>query len=189
MRHSHTAHRDFPVNFEETTVEGVYVAASEGHADNRGRFARLFCEIEMSDNGLPFHIVQSSISLNSTAGTLRGLHYQSAAAPESKLVRCVRGAIWDIAVDLRPSSKSYMKWFGSELSDENLKALLIPAGCAHGFITLTDNAEVLYMMDQAYTPDSARGVRWNDEAFAIQWPQQPRVISERDATYPDYEPA
>lgn len=177
------------MRFENTPVEGLLAVSTGAQADARGHFARVFCEIEMAEAGHAFHVVQSSISANSKKSTLRGLHYQSDAAPETKLVRCVRGAVWDVVVDLRPSSVSYLKWYGAELSGDNLTALLIPPGCAHGFMTLTDNAEVLYMMDQAYVPDTACGVRWNDAAFAIQWPGQPAVISERDATYPDFTPA
>ncbi len=174
------------MKFQKTIVEGLFVVSTEAQTDNRGGFARVFCEIEMAENGNPFHVIQSSISSNSKKCTLRGLHYQSDIAPETKLVRCVRGAVWDVVVDLRPSSSTYLKWFGTELSGANLMAMLIPSGCAHGFITLTDHAEILYMMDQAYVPDSAQGVRWDDKAFAIQWPKQPAVISERDAAYADF---
>jgi len=174
------------LTFEETDIQGLFILSSDPHTDERGHFARLYCGSELGDNGIPFPVAQSSISHNVSAGTLRGLHYQSDMAPESKIVRCVRGSIWDVAVDLRPSSKTYLKWFGAELSADNLNALLIPAGCAHGFLTLTDFSDVLYMMDQAYVPDSARGARWNDPTFTINWPHDPAVISERDATYPDF---
>ena len=177
------------MNFKKTAVEGLFAVSTDAQADSRGHFARVFCEIELAGNGHPFHVIQSSISSNLRAATLRGLHYQSVAAPERKLVRCVRGAVWDVVVDLRPTSETYLKWHGAELSGENLLAFLVPTGCAHGFMTLTDNAEVLYMMDQTYVPDTARGVRWDDAVFSIQWPEKPAVISERDATYPDYQSA
>ncbi len=189
VRHGHTEDRGLSLNFKKTAVEGLFVVSTDAQADSRGHFARVFCEIELAGNGHPFHVIQSSISSNLRAATLRGLHYQSVAAPERKLVRCVRGAVWDVVVDLRPTSETYLKWHGAELSGENLLAFLVPTGCAHGFMTLTDNAEVLYMMDQAYVPDTARGVRWDDAVFSIQWPEKPAVISERDATYPDYQSA
>ncbi len=174
------------MNAEETNVKGVFVLSTDIREDDRGAFARLFCETELADQGILFQVAQSSVSVNSADRTLRGLHYQSDEAPESKIVRCVHGAVWDVTVDLRPTSSSYLAWFGTELSSDNMQALVIPAGCAHGFLTLCDDAALLYMMDQAYLPDTACGVRWDDPAFSISWPHRPLIISERDATYPDY---
>jgi len=128
--------------------------------------------------------VQGSISFNETAGTLRGLHYQADPHPETKIVRCSAGSIFDVIVDLRPSSKSYLKWCGEELSAQNRRSFYIPAGCAHGFVTLEDRTEVVYEISEFYHGESARGVRWNDPAFGIVWPRQPTRMSERDAAYP-----
>lgn len=132
------------------------------------------------------HVRQCSLSRNVSRGTLRGMHYQAPPHGECKLVRCSRGAIFDVAVDLRPESPTFRRWYGIELSDENDTMLYIPEGFAHGFLTLTDSSEVLYQISVAYAPDHARGVRWNDAAFAIAWPEQPRVLSERDRSFPDF---
>ena len=173
--------------FEATTVAGVMLVSAEAHEDERGLFVRAFCERETGNAGVPFHIRQANLSQNRKRGTLRGLHYQDEPKPDPKMVRCLRGAVWDVAVDLRPSSSTYLKWFGCELSAENCRALLVPAGCAHGFMTLSDECELLYLMAESYVPELARGVRWNDPAFAIDWPGTPEVIGERDADFPDYQ--
>ncbi len=172
--------------FEATPVAGLMLVSTEAHEDARGLFVRAFCEGETARAGLPFHVRQANLSRNHKRGTLRGLHYQDEPKPDPKMVRCVAGAVWDVAVDLRPSSASYLKWFGCELSAENRRALLVPAGCAHGFITLSDDSELLYLMAESYAPELARGVRWNDPAFAIAWPSPPEVIGARDAGFPDY---
>lgn len=150
----------------------------ERAVDERGFFARTFDAMEL------FTVAQMSTSFNERAGTLRGMHFQAAPYGEVKLVRCTRGAVFDVAVDLREGSPTLHGWFGSELTAENGRALLIPAGLAHGFITLQDSSEVLYAMDVSFVPGVGRGVRWDDPAFEIAWPEAPRVISDRDADWP-----
>ncbi len=172
--------------FEPTSVAGLMLVSTEAHEDTRGLFVRVFCEGESRQAGVPFHVRQANLSRNHKRGTLRGLHYQDAPKPDPKMVRCLAGAVWDVAVDLRPASATYLKWFGCELSAENRRALLVPAGCAHGFMTLSDDSELLYLMAESYAPELARGVRWNDPAFAIDWPSPPEVIDARDAGFPDY---
>jgi len=171
-----------------TTVDGVIRIDLEPIADERGSFARAFCAKTLADAGHPFEIVQANLSHNLKAGTLRGMHFQKAPTPDPKIIRCERGSIFDVAVDLRPKSPTYLKWTGTELSAGNGSALLIPAGCAHGFITLTDDSQLLYLMGAPYVAELATGVRWDDPSFGIEWPRKPAVIAERDATYPDYEP-
>ena len=174
--------------FAETEVPGVLAVELEKLGDERGFFARSFCAEEFARHGLAAAFVQVNISFNRRRGTLRGLHYQAEPKPEPKLVRCTRGAIFDVAVDLRPGTATYCRWTARELSAGNHRALYVPAGCAHGFITLEDDSEVCYLMGAAYDPELARGVRWNDPAFAIAWPLQPSVISARDAGYADFVP-
>jgi dTDP-4-dehydrorhamnose 3,5-epimerase len=168
----------------------VWVIELELLGDERGWFARTFDEREFRARGLQPAVAQCNASFNLRRDTLRGMHYQAEPDGEAKLVRCVRGAIFDVAVDLRVDSPTHCAWHGLELSAENRLALYIPAGLAHGFQTLTDNSEVLYQMGAAHVPESARAVRWDDPAFAIPWPAPhgERVISERDAGYPDYRP-
>ena len=170
------------MRFVETPLEGVLLVEQERLGDERGYFARTY------DRELLPVVVQMSTSFNVRAGTLRGLHYQQEPHGESKLVRCTRGAIFDVAVDLRPGSPTRHRWFGAELSAANGRSLLIAPGFAHGFQTLVDDTEVLYAMDAPYVAEAARGVRWDDPAFAIRWPDAPsggRTMSERDAAYPD----
>jgi dTDP-4-dehydrorhamnose 3,5-epimerase len=155
--------------------------------DNRGYFARTFCEKEFGSRGLETHVAQCSVSFNQKKGTLRGMHYQVTPFEEAKLVRCVRGAIYDVIIDLRRHSSTFKKHLSVELDERNGKALYVPAGFAHGFQTLADNSEVFYQISQFYSADHARGVRWNDPAFAIPWPQDTRTILERDQNYPDFE--
>ena len=178
------------MKFIETPLPGAWVIELEELSDERGWFARTFDAEEFHSRGLNPDVVQCNASFNHRAGTLRGMHYQAAPHGESKLVRCVRGAIFDVAVDLRPDSPTYRAWHGLELSAENRSAFYIPAGLAHGFQTLTDDSEVLYQMGNHYVPEVARGVRWDDPAFAIQWPalDGERVISDKDASYPDFAP-
>ena len=173
--------------FEETQLEGVWVIKPERLEDERGFFARTWDRDEFSRRGLDGRTVQCSISFNRTRGTLRGLHYQAAPHEESKLVRCTAGAIFDVAVDLRPGSPSFGDWAGAELSAENRVALYVPKGCAHGFLTLDDSSEVYYQMSELYVPEAARGVRWDDPAFGIAWPGEVAVINDRDRAYPDFE--
>ncbi len=172
--------------FEPTEIAGVVAVEVDRFADERGFFARTFCADEFAAHGLAQDLVQSSVSRNPKRGTLRGLHFQAEPASEPKLVRCTRGAIFDVAVDLRDGSPTYRRWAARELSADNHRALHIPGGCAHGFVTLEDDCEVLYCMGTRYVPDLARGVRWDDPAFGIEWPLAPTHISERDAGYPDF---
>ncbi|MCZ6455221.1 MAG: dTDP-4-dehydrorhamnose 3,5-epimerase [Alphaproteobacteria bacterium] len=173
--------------FRNTEVAGVRIVELEPHTDERGFFARSFCADEFGAAGIAMTVVQANISRNSRRGTLRGLHYQTEAAPEPKLVRCTAGRIFDVAVDLRPASSSFCRWTGHELDADSHNGLYIPAGCAHGFLTLSDDAEVTYLMGAGYAPELARGVRWNDPAFAIAWPFAPGTMSDKDATYPDFD--
>lgn len=173
--------------FHPTAIPGARLIEPERLEDERGFFARTWCEREFSAAGLPTRLAQCSLSYNAARGTLRGLHYQAPPHEESKVVRCVRGAIHDVVVDLRSDSPAYLEHLGVELSAENRLALFVPEGCAHGFLTLEEDTEVYYMISEFYEPAAARGVRWNDPALGIEWPEEPRVLSERDAGYPDLE--
>lgn len=155
-------------------------------SDERGFFARTFCQQEFAEKGLNRNLVQCNISYNKLCSTLRGMHYQKRPYPEAKLVRCTQGAIFDVIVDLRQHSSTFTKWFGTELTAENRIALYVPEGFAHGFLTLTDDTEVLYLMSEFFHPECACGLRWNDPGFAIDWPGKISVISDRDANYPDF---
>lgn len=173
--------------FTATPIAGVWVVDLDRREDPRGWFARSWCVDEFASLGVVFRPVQANLSFNKTRGTLRGMHYQAAPHAESKLVRCSRGAFWDVALDLRPESPSYKTWFGIELSALNGRGLFIPEGCAHGFQTLEDDSEVSYLMGAKYQPDAARGLRWNDPAFGIEWPLATEpLLSPRDASYPDF---
>jgi dTDP-4-dehydrorhamnose 3,5-epimerase len=176
------------VIFQPTRIEGVWTLEPERRADARGFFARTWCAAEMAERGLDARLSQASISFNARAGTLRGLHYQAAPDGEAKVVRCTAGAIHDVALDLRPGSPTRGHWTAVELSAENRRALYIPEGVAHGFQSLVDGAEVLYLISVPQAPESARGVRWNDPAFGIEWPLPVSEISARDASYPDWTP-
>jgi dTDP-4-dehydrorhamnose 3,5-epimerase len=177
------------MKFSETPVDGAYVVEVEPLADERGFFARTWCQHEFLEHGLDPSLAQCSISFNRRRGTIRGMHLQLPSHAEAKLVRCTRGTIYDVALDLRPLSPSYMQWYAVELSAENRKALYVPKGCAHGFQTLTDETEILYLISEFYAPEAARGVRWNDPQFQIRWPEPVSVISEKDNNYQDYDPA
>jgi len=170
--------------FTPAELDGAYVIDLEPKTDERGFFARAFCEEELRAHGLESRVAQCNVSWNEKRGTLRGMHYQAAPHEETKIVRCTRGAIWDAIVDLRPSSSTYMKWTAVELDEENRRMLYIPRGFAHGFITLTDGAEVFYWMGDPYVPDTARGVAWNDPTFGIEWPLEPAVMSDADRGHP-----
>ncbi len=174
--------------FRETSLPGAYVIELEKRGDGRGFFARMFCQREFVDHGLVSRIVQTNNSLSAERGTLRGLHYQLPPHAETKIVRCVRGAIWDCILDLRWNSKTFGNWFGTELSAENRHTMYVPQGFAHGFITMTGDAEVIYFVDEFYTPDAERIVRWNDPKFAVKWPLTPTTISDKDAKAPDFDP-
>jgi dTDP-4-dehydrorhamnose 3,5-epimerase len=174
------------MRFSATAIPGVAVVDAEPRTDERGAFARLHCPEEFAAAGHPFTPAQTSLSRNPHAGTLRGLHYQRPPHAEVKLVRCVRGRVFDVAVDLRPDSPAHRRWIAVELSADNARALLIPEGVAHGFLTLEPDTDVLYQIAPMFTPGHEAGVRWDDPAFAIDWPRPPALMSSRDATYPDY---
>ncbi|HLQ69530.1 MAG TPA: dTDP-4-dehydrorhamnose 3,5-epimerase [Gemmatimonadales bacterium] len=170
-----------------TALPGAFVIEPERHEDARGWFARSYCQREFAAHGLKVPIVQCSTSFNRRRGTLRGMHYQTAPHAEAKLIRCTRGAIWDVALDLRPDSPTVYRHVGVQLSAENGAALYIPEGCAHGFQTLVDDTEVLYQMSEFYAPEAARGIRYDDPAFGIEWPVDAPILLERDRMYPDYQ--
>jgi dTDP-4-dehydrorhamnose 3,5-epimerase len=177
--------------FTETPIAGVWLIGPERLGDTRGHFARTYSRMEFEGRGLDPRIDQCSTSFNRNAGTLRGMHCQAEPHGEAKLVRCTRGAIFDVALDLRPGSPTFRRWHGAELSEDNGCALFIPQGCAHGFQTLRDRTEIHYQISVPYVLEAAHGVRWDDPAFAIAWPEPPahgRTMSERDATYPDVAP-
>jgi dTDP-4-dehydrorhamnose 3,5-epimerase len=177
------------VVFSETALTGAWVIDVEPARDERGLFARTFDAELFAQHGLSSAVLQCSTSFNERAATLRGLHYQAAEHAECKLVRCTAGAVYDVLVDLRPSSPTHRRWVAVELSGANRRSVYVPAGVAHGFQTLVDGTELTYMMDVAFAPQAARGVRWDDPAFGIEWPDPggERTISERDRSYPDYE--
>jgi dTDP-4-dehydrorhamnose 3,5-epimerase len=177
------------MRFTETCVHGAFVVELDRHADERGFFARIWDPDELEEAGLPRALAQASISRSTRAGTLRGLHFQRAPHAEAKLVRCVGGSVFDVVLDLRPESPTYLDWHAVELTRDNGRALFIPKGCAHGFRTLEDDTEILYLISHAHVPSAASGVRWDDPAFAIVWPEaQSRILNDRDATWPDFEP-
>jgi dTDP-4-dehydrorhamnose 3,5-epimerase len=173
--------------FREASVAGVFVIDLEPRTDERGFFARCFCEHELAAHGLPTRFPQCNISRNKRRGTLRGMHFQADPAPEAKLVRCVTGAVYDVVVDLREGSPTRLHWIGVDLSADDARAVFVPAGMAHGFITLVGDSDVFYHMSDFFRPEAARGFRWDDPSFAIQWPLPPRVISPRDASFPDFD--
>jgi dTDP-4-dehydrorhamnose 3,5-epimerase len=176
------------MRFVETNVAGAVVVELDRHHDERGFFARVWDPDELAAAGLTPTLAQASISRSTRAGTLRGMHFQLAPHEEAKLVRCVRGAIFDVVLDLRRDSPTYLAWHGVRLDDENGKALYVPEGCAHGFQTIEDDSDVLYLISHPYAPDAASGVRWDDPAFGIEWPDAPeRTIGERDRSWPHYE--
>jgi dTDP-4-dehydrorhamnose 3,5-epimerase len=175
------------VIFKPTDLPGAFVIEPERKEDLRGYFARTFCEQEFAFFGLETHVAQCSVSFNQRKGTLRGMHYQVAPFEEVRLVRCIRGAIFDVIIDLRRNSPTFKKHLAVELDERNGNALYVPTGFAHGFQTLAANSEIFYQMSQYYSADHARGVRWNDPAFAISWPPDARTILERDQDYVDFE--
>jgi dTDP-4-dehydrorhamnose 3,5-epimerase len=170
--------------FTESPLPGAFLIDVAPITDDRGFFARAYCAEEFAAKGIGVELRQCSVSYNIRKGTLRGLHYQRAPHEEHRLVRCTAGAIFDVIVDIRPQSAHFRRWFGTALTAQNHRSLFIPPGFAHGFITLSDDAEVYYMISVPHAPEFARGFRWNDPAFAIQWPMAPTVISPRDAAYP-----
>jgi dTDP-4-dehydrorhamnose 3,5-epimerase len=172
--------------FKETMLAGVVEIHLDPLSDERGFFARSWCEKEFELRGLNRRLAQCNISFNVRKGTLRGIHYQAEPYPEAKIVRCTQGAIYDVAVDLRPQSATFRRWVAAVLTAENRRMLYIPEGCAHGLLTLMDNTEVFYQMSEFYHPQLARGVRFDDPAFGIDWPGKIEVISERDRNCPDF---
>lgn len=171
------------MKFIETRLKGAFIIEPEKLEDERGFFARTFCEKEFGEWGLNPKIVQCNISLNKMKGTLRGMHYQVYPHEEAKLVRCTKGAIYDVIIDLRSDSPTFKKWLALDLTAENLRMLYVPEGFAHGFQTIEDDSEVFYQMSEFYYPESARGIRWNDPAFGVVWPIIPLNISLRDRSY------
>jgi len=176
------------MKFIKTGLEGAFVIELEPASDERGFFARAFCVREFEEHGLNIRVVQCNLSFNPKQGTMRGLHYQVQPAAEVKLVRCTRGAVFDVIVDVRPGSTTYLKWFGVELTSDSRTMIYVPEGYAHGYLSLVDNSEVFYQVSDFYSPGHERGARWNDPTFAIRWPAEPKVISIKDRTYPDFKP-
>ncbi|MBZ5634683.1 MAG: dTDP-4-dehydrorhamnose 3,5-epimerase [Acidobacteriia bacterium] len=175
------------MTFRHTKLPGVFEIGLESIPDERGFFARCWCQEDFRNNGLNPNLVQCSISFNARKGTLRGMHYQAPPFAEAKVVRCTSGAIYDVVLDLRPESPTFRQWIAVLLSAANRNMMYVPEGCAHGFLTLEDETEVFYQMSEFYHPESARGVRWNDPEFGITWPSEVKVISERDRAFPDFE--
>jgi len=174
--------------FTETPIAGAFLIDIEAHRDERGSFGRSFCAREFEEHGLSPVVAQCNVSTNLEKGTLRGMHSQTPPHEEDKLVRCTQGSIYDVILDLRAASPSYRQHFGASLTAANHRALYIPKGVFHGFLTLEDDCEVYYQMSEFYSPSGGRGVRWDDPAFGIEWPGEVRVISDRDANYPDFDP-
>lgn len=174
--------------FTETKLKGAYIIEIEPIQDDRGFFARAWCHNEFEAQGLTTRLAQANISFNHQQGTLRGMHYQVPPFGEVKIVRCTRGALYDVIIDLRPDSPTYKEWIGVELTAENHKMLYVPENFGHGFQTLVDNTEATYQVSQFYTPGAERGIRWNDPAFGIEWPAEVAVMSEKDKNWLDYVP-
>jgi dTDP-4-dehydrorhamnose 3,5-epimerase len=176
------------MRFRDTDFAGVVQVDVEPLSDARGSFARFHCEREFAERGMAAHLVQTSVSRTTRRGTVRGMHFQWPPAQESKLIRCIRGRIYDAVIDLRPGSASFGRYIALELSAEDCAAIYVPPGLAHGFQTLEDDCEVLYQMGDFFAPDLSSGVRWDDPAFGIAWPLPCTAIHERDAAYPDFDP-
>jgi dTDP-4-dehydrorhamnose 3,5-epimerase len=175
--------------FTETPLKGAYLIDLEKKGDDRGFFARAFCEKEFAKHSLSTHFVQVNNSLSAPIGTLRGMHYQLAPKGETKLVRCIRGGLHDVLLDLRKDSPTFGKSFGADLTAENRRMMYVPKGFAHGFITIQRDTEAFYFVDEFYAPEHERGVRWNDPKFKIAWPAQPTVLSDKDKNQRDFDPA
>jgi len=171
--------------FTATKLRGAYLIDIEPHQDERGFFARSWCADEFEKHGLNPRLVQCNISFNKKRGTLRGMHYQAAPFPEAKFVRCTMGAVYDVIIDLQAVSPTFRQWFAIELSAENRRAIYVPEGFAHGFQTLVDETELLYQMSEFFHPECARGVRWDDPTFRIEWPISPPILSDRDSVFPN----
>lgn len=173
--------------FTPTKLAGAFIIDLKKIEDDRGFFARTFCFNEFKDNGIEFEVRQANTSLSAKKGTLRGMHFQKSPYEEDKLVRCTKGALFDVIIDLRKDSPTYKQWIGVELTEKNHRALLVPKGFAHGFLTLEDDTEANYLVSQFYTPGAESGIRYNDPQFGIEWPIKPTEVSEKDANHPDYE--
>lgn len=173
--------------FTPTKLAGAFIIDLKKIEDDRGFFARTFCLNEFKDNGINFEVRQANTSLSAKKGTLRGMHFQKSPYEEDKLVRCTKGALFDVIIDLRKDSPTYKQWIGVELTEKNHKALLVPKGFGHGFLTLEDDTEANYLVSQFYTPGAEAGIRFNDPQFGIEWPIEPTEVSEKDANHPDYE--
>lgn len=171
--------------FNPTSLHGAYTIDLEKRGDDRGFFARVFCEKEFGDHRLAKHFVQVNNSLSSKKGTLRGMHFQLPPFAEVKVLRCLKGALYDVIVDLRPDSPTFKKWFGAELTAENRRMMYVPQGFAHGLLTLTDETEVLYFVSAFYSPERERGLRYNDPAIGVVWPIEPVEVSQKDRNWPD----
>jgi dTDP-4-dehydrorhamnose 3,5-epimerase len=177
------------MKFTETNLKGAFVIEPEPNTDERGFFARIWCHNELKEHGLNPNLAQSSIALSKKKWTLRGMHYQLSPCEEAKLVLCTKGAIYDAIIDLRPNSQTYKKWFGIEITEKNRKMIYVPEGFAHGYQALEDNTEILYFISQFYDSKSSTGVRWNDPAFGLKWPNMNEtqiIISEKDKNFPDF---
>jgi dTDP-4-dehydrorhamnose 3,5-epimerase len=174
------------MKFNPTPLSGAFTIDLEKREDERGFFARFFCVNEFDNNNADRNIVQINNSLSKDKGTLRGIHYQLAPKAESKIVRCIKGSLFDVIVDLRVDSPTFLKWFGAELSAENRTMMLVPKGFGHAFLTLEENTEALYLVTEFYSPENERGLRWNDPKIGIEWPIKPEVISEKDMNHPDF---
>lgn len=172
------------MRFEATRLQGAYIIELDKHGDERGFFARTFCQREFREHGLAVNMVQTNVSFSKQRGTLRGMHYQEAPHAEAKLVRCVRGALYDVIVDVRPQSATYLEWIGVELTADNYRMLHVPEGFAHGFITLEEDTEVTYQVSAFYAPTHERGLRYDDLAIGIEWPVNVQVISGKDEAWP-----
>jgi dTDP-4-dehydrorhamnose 3,5-epimerase len=176
------------MKFTPLNLPGAFLIDLEKRGDDRGFFARFFCDGEFAQNGLITQFKQINTSLTGKKGTLRGMHYQLPPAAEVKVVRCIRGSLYDVILDLRPHSPTFGQWAGAELSAENRTMMYVPEGFAHGFVTLEDDTEALYLVSQTYSPTAERGIRWNDPKFNIQWPITPAEVSDKDGKWPDYDP-
>lgn len=176
------------MKFTETGIAGAWLIELEARGDERGSFGRAFCIDEFKAQGIDMPVVQGNLANTVKSGTLRGLHYQIAPAAEAKLMRCVRGSVFDVLVDVREDSSTYLQWFGVELSARNQRALYVPPLCAHGYLTLRDDTDMFYLVSEAYTPGAERGACWDDPAFGIQWPMTPTVLSDKDRQWAAFEP-
>ena len=174
--------------FKETKLKGAFLIEVKKLEDNRGFFGRAWCQKEFKEHSLVTDLAQMNVAFNNKNGILRGMHYQAAPYEEVKLVRCTRGAVYDVIIDLRPNSDTYKQWIGVELTADNYRMLYVPAGFAHGYQTLTDNSEIFYLVSEYYKATAEKGVRWDDSAFNIEWPSvSKRIISEKDSRWPDFQ--